>query len=521
MDSVSIVPVWVLFPDLDPFMWSEQVLSKMASTVGKPLFADLPTTHKSKLLFARVLVEVDVAGDLPTTVTVSSPYHGKIAQRIIYEWLLYYCHCCKKLGHTKEHCKFTKINKQLEEKKKALRVVQEFRPVANKNTHSSHSTEALDSECPVLGPDPPKVGAENPAGIDEKSSECIKLGSSSSILEDCSSLNDKEDGSECMVLGQQCSATVEKGAQEGMTEETTLADDLMVVTLAEEPPDPGEVRGYLFKNKIEVFGLLETRVKINNSAAIIRTFPTYSILHNYTHHYNGRIWVFLDTRKVTLISSYAHDLLLHLELLHNISNKVFHISFIYGSNDAGHIDRLWNELRGFVAKVTNWILLGDFNIVRAIEDKIGPNPPSITEILAFNQCLLDCTLEGMHSFGCEHTWTNKQDAETRVWSRLDKVVINSSWLVQYPCTQVNVLPSGISDHSPLLVIVQDNYLPKKKFSYLNCWEDHENYCEVVQATWEAPVRGSAMFRLFARLKNVRLDAYILYKVQTKKKINRA
>ncbi|XP_074283816.1 uncharacterized protein LOC141608352 [Silene latifolia] len=113
MDSVSVVPAWVLFPDLDPFMWSEKVLSKMASVVGKPLFADLPTTFKSKLSFARVLVEVDVAGTLPTSVTLSSPYHGEVEQRIIYEWLPYYDPLLRKLGHVKEKCKFTKINQNL------------------------------------------------------------------------------------------------------------------------------------------------------------------------------------------------------------------------------------------------------------------------------------------------------------------------------------------------------------------------------------------------------------------------
>ncbi|XP_074299539.1 uncharacterized protein LOC141630664 [Silene latifolia] len=83
MDSVSIVPAWILFPDLDPFMWSEKVLSKLASIAGKPLFADLPTTFKSKLSFARVLVEVDVSEDLPTSVQLHSGNNSENHIRVV------------------------------------------------------------------------------------------------------------------------------------------------------------------------------------------------------------------------------------------------------------------------------------------------------------------------------------------------------------------------------------------------------------------------------------------------------
>ncbi|XP_074315376.1 uncharacterized protein LOC141651570 [Silene latifolia] len=264
-----------------------------------------------------------------------------------------------------------------------------------------------------------------------------------------------------------------------------------------------EVRGYLYQNKIEVLGLLETRVRLNNSATISKKFSTYTIINNYSHHCNGRIWVFLDIRRVTVVSAQVHDQFIHLELLNNRTNKIVFLTFVYASNDAGHRERLWDELRRLNGKVTNWIVLGDFNIVRDMDERLGPNPPSVNDMMAFNQCLLDCTLDDLHSFGCEHTWTNKREAIARVWSRLDRVLSNPSWLLEYPNTQVQVLPSGISDHSPLLVTVQDNYRPRKQFSYLNCWADHKEYEEMVMQAWGLPVRGSVMFKFFGKLKHVR------------------
>ncbi|XP_074313791.1 uncharacterized protein LOC141648984 [Silene latifolia] len=241
-----------------------------------------------------------------------------------------------------------------------------------------------------------------------------------------------------------------------------------------DPIKQQEVRGYLLANNIDIFGLLETRVKKNNAAAINRSFASY-------------------------------------QLLHRISNQTIHITFIYGSNDAGVRKRLWDYLRGLSHRVTNWIILGDFNIVRVMEERVGPNPPSLAEILAFNQCLLDCQLDDLHSFGCEHTWTNKREVNARIWSKLDRVLANPLWLVKYPQTQVNILPSGISDHSPLLVTIQEAYKPKKRFSYLNCWEEHPNYASAVTQAWVSPVRGNAMFRLFGKLKNVKRSLITLHK----------
>ncbi|XP_074298992.1 uncharacterized protein LOC141629987 [Silene latifolia] len=278
-----------------------------------------------------------------------------------------------------------------------------------------------------------------------------------------------------------------------------------------DPIKQQEVRGYLLSNKVEVFGLLETRVKLNNAAAICRLFSSFSIINNYSHHYNGRIWVFLNRRMVTVLSSRIHDQLIHVKLLNHVSNKTVSVTFIYGSNDGVEREGLWEELRQIALTVDEWIILGDFNIVRAVEERIGPNPPSLTEILAFNQCLLDSNLEDLQSYGCEYTWTNKREVETRIWSKLDRVLANPSWLVQYPHTQVTILPSGISDHSPLLVQIQETYQIRKKFSYLNCWEESQDYDSIVSQAWGFTVRGNAMLKLFAKLKNVRQEFIELYK----------
>ncbi|XP_074288965.1 uncharacterized protein LOC141614110 [Silene latifolia] len=107
LDSVSRVPVWVTLPDLDPIFWSEKALSKIASKIGTPMYADPVTTNKERLSFARLMIEVDVSQKLPEDILLYTPY-GQVLQRVVFEWLPYYCTHCKKLGHDVKQCRFLK-----------------------------------------------------------------------------------------------------------------------------------------------------------------------------------------------------------------------------------------------------------------------------------------------------------------------------------------------------------------------------------------------------------------------------
>ncbi|KAL9233004.1 hypothetical protein vseg_008050 [Gypsophila vaccaria] len=105
LDDITTVPVWVLFPGLDPYFWSPKALSKLASQIGKPICADDHTTNKTRVAFARVQIEVDVSSQLPRAITFKSPFGDTLTQRVDYEWVPYYCSVCKKLGHQDKVCK--------------------------------------------------------------------------------------------------------------------------------------------------------------------------------------------------------------------------------------------------------------------------------------------------------------------------------------------------------------------------------------------------------------------------------
>ncbi|KAK9733187.1 hypothetical protein RND81_04G049800 [Saponaria officinalis] len=232
-----------------------------------------------------------------------------------------------------------------------------------------------------------------------------------------------------------------------------------------------EINTFLLRNKVTITGLLETRVKEVSSARVLNKFGRFRAINNYSAHYNGRIWVlwqeaFLD---VTILQVAAQ--LIHLKFFCKLLNVSVYVTFVYGFNDGVARRQLWHDVMGLAPLVDlGWLVLGDFNI---------------------------------HFQGGPFTWMNNQDGVARGWSKLDWAFVNPLWLQSFPDSVMHILPPGTSDHSPLLVRLGVQASSPKSFQFLNCWIDNVQFLELVSSAWDVLVRGTPVFRLFAKLKKVK------------------
>ncbi|KAK9725508.1 hypothetical protein RND81_05G149100 [Saponaria officinalis] len=208
-------------------------------------------------------------------------------------------------------------------------------------------------------------------------------------------------------------------------------------------------------------GILETRIHETNSSKFIRGyFKGLSVFCCYNEHRKGRIWMVWNPKTVTVSPVLSHSQIIHCHVLHHSSYSSFHCSFVYASNDPNTRIELWDSLSLISASVQEWLVLGDFNVIRDISERISSTLPNLDDILAFNTCLLNCGLMDLQCSGCEFTWTNKQDGVDRVWSKLDRDMVNGSWMRKFSVTSAQFLPAGVSDHSPALVTVLHKFLAR-------------------------------------------------------------
>ncbi|XP_074313524.1 uncharacterized protein LOC141648702 [Silene latifolia] len=398
--EVKSVPIWVKFHRLPLKFWGKGI-ARISSLLGEFIKCDPATEDKTRIGYARAIIEVGFGTDLPEKVRFLDEHGETVEIDVEFEWKPVVCSGCKGIWHKVADCRRSKK-----------------KPV---NQGAAQKPQSKVWRPKPKQPEPPQKQSKTTQSLQK---------------------------------GKEVAHTPNVPTQPGTQVEIQLKTPVVWLNSGKYTMGPTPMRPVMRLSRQECI----------EGAYSVHTFGQHTFLEALNTSATPKEGIGISGSVshpgvVTLLSSHAHHQLIHLELLHHGSNQTVHITFIHGSNDAGVREGLWNELMGLRNSVTNWIILGDFNIVRAMEERIGPNPPSLAEILAFNQCLLD-------------------------------------W---------------ISDHSPMLGSIQDAYTPKRRFSYLNCWEEHQHYSSTILHAWDITVRGTAMFRLFGKLKNVKRNLITLHK----------
>lgn len=90
----------------------------------------------------------------------------------------------------------------------------------------------------------------------------------------------------------------------------------------------------------------------------------------------------------------------------------------------------------------------------------------------------------MKSSGCFYTWSNKQEGQDRVLSRIDRIFINTDWVNNLPVSKVHYMPAGLYDHSPAVIRCEGTRPSRmKSFRYYNMWSMDKSFKARVEGSW--------------------------------------
>ncbi|XP_059306326.1 uncharacterized protein LOC132057742 [Lycium ferocissimum] len=98
-EFLNEIPLWIKFPKLPVSYWSTDSLGKIASILGVPLFTDECTLKRTRISFARILVEVNITKPLSESINVLDPSGEIFEQQVLYDWRPTFCDRCLQLGH--------------------------------------------------------------------------------------------------------------------------------------------------------------------------------------------------------------------------------------------------------------------------------------------------------------------------------------------------------------------------------------------------------------------------------------
>ncbi|KAL9233025.1 hypothetical protein vseg_008068 [Gypsophila vaccaria] len=111
--EVKTDPTWVQLIRL-PLKFLGKSLPKISGLIGKYIKSDSSTEQRTKLGYARVMVEVTVDGRFPDIVAFNDE-NGELVQiKVEYEWKPITCGKCNQLGHHTDLCRKGPVPQQKE-----------------------------------------------------------------------------------------------------------------------------------------------------------------------------------------------------------------------------------------------------------------------------------------------------------------------------------------------------------------------------------------------------------------------
>ncbi|XP_074315057.1 uncharacterized protein LOC141651237 [Silene latifolia] len=470
-DKPVTVPVWIRLYDLDIKYWG-LALPKFVGLVGKPICSDQATKDKEYLGFARYLVEVKVGEQLPDTIEFIDEHDICQTQQVHYEWKPVSCNLCHGIGHETGLCKKKpvkakpKIVQQVWKPKLPVPPAKVFEKIPVPQQAKSRQPDVV---LPQLQPH--MVVTPMPY-----------QGSMLNSLTPARFLN----------------RLTKKG--EGISSGPTFVDVLSysirknLLNSMGKGPSSQHING--------LFGLVETKVRTNNIISVQDGLGNkWNFLNNNDIHESGRIWLLWDPSLFHVVLLMKDKQAIHVSVDHLQSGYSWTCSIIYGCNKDSERTSLWQSILQCKSIVHGpWLLMGDFNNVLHIGERIG-SEVTLAEIRDFQQCVDSCGLYDLVNQGAYFTCNNKQEENKHVFSRIDRVLANDLWIDSGPSGIASFLPEGLFDHSPCIIRLWDESARKPSyFKYFNMWGKDERFHNTVKDVWQQHIRGCKSFQVVKKLK---------------------
>ncbi|XP_019265436.1 PREDICTED: uncharacterized protein LOC109242998 [Nicotiana attenuata] len=201
---------------------------------------------------------------------------------------------------------------------------------------------------------------------------------------------------------------------------------------------------------------------------------------------------------VNLVVKQIPSQLIHCHIQDRNSEFQSDLTIVYGLHTIADRRALWDQLRDINA-VTNgpWLIMGDFNSVLSVEDRINGVPVHQNEVVDFKQCISDIGVGLINKKGMQFSWSNKRGAEDGIYGHIDWAFGNAEWFWLYAGIEAIYLVPGCSDHIPILLNTEVHRMKvKKPYRLLTVMLQQEEYKAAVENVWRQDLQGYTMYAIY-------------------------
>ncbi|XP_058762598.1 uncharacterized protein LOC131635980 [Vicia villosa] len=196
----------------------------------------------------------------------------------------------------------------------------------------------------------------------------------------------------------------------------------------------------------------------------------------------------------------SEEQFIHAEIWGLDKQLQYVVTIFYASNQGDKRAKLWKDIEHLGSNIDKpWNVIGDFNNVVSIQDRIGGNKVMEKEYKELGDMMHNTGLFEATTFGPHFTWSNKH-REGTIYSRIDHMLGNFEWFQKFHEAKVYVMNPHISDHAPIKVDYQKHVKRKlRMFKFLNSVVLEPSFLQVVATSWNQNVKGPAMYKMWRKL----------------------
>lgn len=146
-------------------------------------------------------------------------------------------------------------------------------------------------------------------------------------------------------------------------------------------------------------------------------------------------------------------------------------------------EELWNIIQNVVSQNSNCCVcvIGDFNAIRREAEREGRGVVSSNrDIFLFDGFIRNSGLIDLPLHGRSFTWYRPNGS---CKSRLDRILINNTWIARWPNSNQKGLHRTLSDHVPIVLEIKVRDWGPKPFRSLNAWLLHPEFKDFVCNKW--------------------------------------
>ncbi|KAL2237629.1 UNVERIFIED_CONTAM: hypothetical protein Sindi_0954600 [Sesamum indicum] len=265
---------------------------------------------------------------------------------------------------------------------------------------------------------------------------------------------------------------------------------------------PIPVKDIVAEFRLQFLGLLETRVRTNN-VSHIQAFllPQWKWFVDYGLTGN-RVWIAWDDNFIDVDVIECGTQFIHCHVNIWALQESIAITVIYGANEVVERRELWGSLETIAMQCIDipWLVGGDFNAVRDLSEICGASGDIRMAMEEFNICIQNAGLLPLPMQGEWYTWHNCSANPRNLWKRLDRMLINDTWMDRFSTSFYTSLTPRTSDHSPLVLYGDSRQHYGGMFRFDNYLALSPEFIPSVQQVWQHNIIGVPMYAVTRKLK---------------------